>query len=134
MPLRPVDLGDSSTSSTILVVDDDPGVRTLTARSLLGLPYRVLQAEHGAAAADILRVHAAHVDLVLTDLVMPVMNGRELADLVVHEWPHVSLLFMSGYAGDDVLGRGLIAPGTPFLRKPFTPAVLQTAIRSMLAA
>ncbi|HET8650187.1 MAG TPA: response regulator [Gemmatimonadales bacterium] len=119
---------------TILVVDDDPGVRRVATRILVAQTYQVLEAEDGARAVEILAEKPEQVDLVLTDVVMPVMNGRELADAIAQRWPHVQLLFMSGYAGDEIVGRGLLDPGTPFLRKPFTPALLAIAIRSVLAA
>ena len=72
------------------------------------------------------------VDLVLTDVVMPILNGRELAERLASERPRLRVLFMSGYTDDDVIRRGLLDPGAPFLQKPFMPADLARKVREVL--
>jgi two-component system, cell cycle sensor histidine kinase and response regulator CckA len=72
------------------------------------------------------------VDLVLTDVVMPVLNGRELGELLAVERPGLPVLFMSGYTDDDVIRRGLLRPGSPFIQKPFLPAALARKVREEL--
>ena len=99
MRTRPVPHDGSA--ATILVVDDDPAVRELTVQALETMNYRVLEAENGRAALDVLR-QTTHVDLTLIDLVMPVMNGRQLATRIRAADPERAILFMTGY--DDLSG------------------------------
>jgi two-component system, cell cycle sensor histidine kinase and response regulator CckA len=119
---------------TILVVDDEPAVRRMVVRCLGGLGYTVLEAEHGAEALDMLDLHSGSVALVLTDVVMPVLNGRELGERLLAARPDLPVLFMSGYTDDEVVRRGLLRPDAPFLQKPFEPANLSRLVREMLDA
>jgi CheY-like chemotaxis protein len=79
-----------------------------------------------------MKAHPGCVDLVITDVVMPEMGGRELAQNLAASEPELPVLFMSGYTGDDVVHRGLLDPGAPFQQKPFTPKGLATKVRAML--
>jgi CheY-like chemotaxis protein len=74
------------------------------------------------------------VDLVLTDAVMPRMGGRELADHVARLKPGLPVLFMSGYTNDEIIRRGLLSPGAPYLQKPFSPEALASKVREVLDA
>jgi DNA-binding NarL/FixJ family response regulator len=74
------------------------------------------------------------VNLVLTDVVMPVLNGRELGEQLAAQRPGLRVLFMSGYTDDDVIRRGLMRPGSPFIQKPFLPGVLARKVREVLDA
>jgi CheY-like chemotaxis protein len=116
----------------ILVVDDEPMLRTLAERALRADGYRVAQAPNGGAALEYLESHPGEVDLVLTDIVMPRLNGRELSEKIAAMYPGLRVLFMSGYSGDEIKHRGLILAGVPFVQKPFTRQSLATAVRSLL--
>jgi DNA-binding NtrC family response regulator len=93
----------------------------------------VLEAEHAEQAAEIDAAHTGTIDLLLTDVVMPGRNGRELADLIVQRRPAIRVLFMSGYSNDAVLMRGVRATGAQFIQKPFTIDALSTKVRDVLA-
>jgi PAS domain S-box-containing protein len=116
----------------ILVVEDETLVRSLAQRGLEAAGYTVFQAPNGAAALQFLQTEAAAIDLVLTDVVMPNMNGRQLADAIAAKYPKMPILFMSGYGGDDILNRGLMVADAPFVQKPFTLEDLARAVRLRL--
>jgi signal transduction histidine kinase len=117
---------------TILIVEDEPAVRRMASRALRAQGYAVLEAANGAEALDVLSRAAGPVDLVLSDVVMPVLNGRELSERLAVDRPEVRVLFMSGYTDDDIVRRGLLQPGAPFLQKPFVPADLSRKVRDVL--
>lgn len=119
---------------TVVVVDDEDIVRALVARSLREAGYRVLQASHGAAAIALLEVEAAAVDLVICDLVMPVVGGREVAGWMREHCPRVPLLFISGYPRTYLEAHDLFDPTVPMLRKPFLPSRLLEAVEELAAA
>ncbi|MGE0713299.1 MAG: PAS domain S-box protein [Planctomycetota bacterium] len=116
---------------TILLVEDDPSVRKVSRALLEQLGYSVIPAASPEAAiAEATRLEG-RVDLVVTDLVMPGMNGRELADRLVASWPETRVIFMSGYAG-DTLARRELRPGVTYLAKPFTFEELTAKVREAL--
>jgi len=115
----------------ILVVEDDAGVLSLASRMLISEGYAVIEAANGAEALNTVRAWAGNVDLVITDAIMPVMNGGELADALAREYPHVRVLFMSLYTGDDIVRRGPDARRA-FMPKPFTAADLTRKVREVL--
>ena len=119
---------------SVLIVEDEPVVRSLARRALEAAGYTVHQAPNGAAAIEFLAAHAGEVDLILSDVVMPNMNGRQLADEIARTNPDLPVLFMTGYPGDDILQRGLIPPGTVYVQKPFTLSALANAVRERLDA
>jgi PAS domain S-box-containing protein len=120
-------------SETLLVVEDEPRVRRVTVRSLGALGYRVLEAEDGEAALAVLAA-ARDVALVVSDVVMPRLGGRGLAEQVARRWPHIRVLLVSGYS-DDSRGVGpLEARGVRFLEKPFSRDELARAVRLALDA
>lgn len=119
-------------SETILVVEDDPAVRFVTSRALGRFGYSVLTAVSGAEALRILKEVGDAVDLVLTDIMMPDMNGVELSRLVHEAHPDIRVAFMSGYADEELLRQGLLAPKTQFIPKPFSPLELADRVRSIL--
>jgi PAS domain S-box-containing protein len=120
-------------SESVLLVEDEDVVRELAARILEGAGYRVLQADSGDAALEFAGRPDERIDLVLTDVVMPGMNGRELAERLAPARPDARVLFMSGYADDTVLARG-IPGGRELLAKPFTPETLLREVRRALDA
>ena len=119
-------------SETILVVEDEDVVRSLACRGLREQGYRVLEARHGREALDRVEERRDVIDLVISDVVMPQLGGRELGALLARIQPELPILYMSGYTGDDVIQRGLLEPGVPFQQKPFTPEGLARKVREML--
>jgi two-component system cell cycle sensor histidine kinase/response regulator CckA len=119
-------------AETILLVEDEGAVRRMASRALSGHGYTILEAENGAEALTILDRAPAPVHLVLTDVVMPVLGGRELGERLAVEHPGIRVLFMSGYTDDDITRRGMLQPGVPFLQKPFEPAELARKVREVL--
>ncbi len=119
---------------TILLVEDDHAVRSVAERALVRFGYQVLSAARGEDAVRIASEHEAPIDLLLTDIMMPGMNGVEVAGAVMRERPGILVFFMSGYADQDLVRQGLLEPGTHFLQKPFTPMELAQRIREILDA
>jgi two-component system, cell cycle sensor histidine kinase and response regulator CckA len=119
-------------SETIVVIEDEDVVRNLASRGLRDHGYEVLEARNGAQALAYIKQHPGTVDLVISDVVMPEMGGRELGESLARVEPGLLVLFMSGYTGEDVVQRGLLDPGAPFQQKPFTPGGLATKVRAML--
>jgi PAS domain S-box-containing protein len=119
-------------SETILVIEDEDVVRNLACRGLRDHGYTVVEARNGAEGLRHVREHPGMVDLAISDVVMPEMGGRELAQSLALSDPGLPILFMSGYTGEDVVQRGLLDPGAPFQQKPFTPITLATKVRAML--
>jgi two-component system cell cycle sensor histidine kinase/response regulator CckA len=119
---------------TILLVDDEPGVRMLIARTLGSHGYRVITATDGEDAIEQAGLHDAPIHLVLTDVVMPEMTGRELFDTLRGWYPAIRVLFMSGYARGEVTEEELNDVHTAFIAKPFLAEALLTAVRSLLDA
>jgi two-component system cell cycle sensor histidine kinase/response regulator CckA len=127
--------GDAAAARTvIMVVDDDAGVRQVAARVLERAGYRVLQAGEGDEALRVARTHPGPLHLVLTDVVMPGMNGRELGQRMREERPETRLLYMSAYTEDEVILRGLRVADVGFLAKPFSLDGLESAVKSALSA
>jgi CheY-like chemotaxis protein len=117
---------------TVLVVEDEESVRTLIARMLERMGYRVLQAPNGAAAVSLVGTRLWEVDLLLTDVVMPGMRGPELYEILRSTRPDLEVLFMSGYA-EGVDGAGALPAGATLLAKPFAPGALEAAVAEHLA-
>jgi two-component system cell cycle sensor histidine kinase/response regulator CckA len=116
----------------VLVVDDDAGVRTLTKRLLERAGYGVRTAADGPDALRVLEAHGKSIDLVLTDVVMPGMSGRELAEQVWQKYPDMRVLFMSGYTEDAIEHHGVLERGTHLLSKPYSAAELTATVRTVL--
>jgi CheY-like chemotaxis protein len=121
--------------ATILLVEDDAAVRPAVRRMLERQGYTVLDAADGADALQLAAsadARGERIDLVLTDVVMPVQGGRVLGERLAMHWPGIRVLYMSGYTDDEILRRGLVVPGASFLEKPFTPMRLAEAVRHAL--
>jgi two-component system cell cycle sensor histidine kinase/response regulator CckA len=121
-------------SETILLVEDEERVRKAARRILEGSGYTVIEASTGAEAVKICETHPTPIGLVVTDMVMPEMGGRELSAYVGQLRPEAKILFMSGYTEDAALRHNVLAPGAMFLDKPFTPVTLTQKVREALAA
>ena len=119
-------------SETVLVVEDEPELRTL-AREILGAwGYTVLDSGDPAEALRLAARHEGSIHLLVTDVVMPGMSGREVADRLLHTRPDLKVLFMSWYTDSAIVHHGVLDPGTPFLHKPFTPDALARKVRDVL--
>jgi PAS domain S-box-containing protein len=121
-------------TETVLVADDEPGVRRVIARLLRQLGYQVLEAADGEAAAAIAHAYGSNIHLVITDVVMPGMGGRELAQAVRRINPRARTIFMSGFTANAVIEHAAVDPGCAFLPKPFSPALLAHTVRETLDA
>jgi len=119
---------------TVLLCEDESAVRALARRVLEGQGYTVIEAAHGAAALAVAAAHAAEIALLVTDVVMPEMGGRELAEQLTAARPGLRVLYMSGYTDGDILRRGLAREGRAFLQKPFTPEDLARKVQAVLTA
>ena len=117
---------------TIMLVEDDEQVRELTYALLTHYGYTVLAAENAATVAKICAEHTTPVHLLLTDVVMPGISGREVAKQVSARWPNIKVLYMSGYTENSIVHRGELDTDTFFLPKPFTPAELANKVREVL--
>jgi two-component system cell cycle sensor histidine kinase/response regulator CckA len=119
-------------SETLLVVEDDPALRRLTCIMLEAGGYTVFAEQTAAAAIAFAEVHAGPIHLALTDVVMPGMNGAEVAARLAALRPEARLLYMSGYTGEVLGRRGLLSPGTAVLEKPFNQQELLRRVRELL--
>jgi len=117
---------------TILLVEDDQQVRELTRSVLIARGYTVLVAENGPAAVKLCEQRGNEIDLLLTDVVMPGISGREVASQVAARWPNIKVLYMSGYTENSIVHHGVLDTGTFFLAKPFTPTALANKLREVL--
>ncbi len=126
--------GAHAGTETVLVVEDESALRQLAARALSAAGYVVLTAATGEEAAAILDGHRGQVDLMLTDVVLPGISGRELAAQVAPRHPGLRVLFTSGYTDDTVLRHGVTAQTAKFLAKPYTVGALTRKIREILDA
>jgi PAS domain S-box-containing protein len=119
-------------SETLLLVEDEEAVRTFARRALEDSGYRVLLAGSGNDAIELARSHEGPIHLLLTDVVMPGLSGRELAELLLAERPDVRVIYTSGYTDDETVRHGVREAETAFLQKPFTPEELGRRIREVL--
>ena len=117
---------------TVLLVEDEEAVRKLTRIVLEGRGYVILEASDGAEALTLAGGHTGRIHLLLSDVVMPVLGGRELAGRLLALHPEMKVLFQSGYTDDAVVRHGILQESVHFLQKPYTPAVLAQKVREVL--
>ena len=120
-------------TGTILLVEDEAAMRSVARKFLERSGYRVLEAETPERALELAEQHAGEISLVLSDVVMPRMSGRELAERLRARWPGMKVLYMSGYTDDGVLRHGTLESGVAFLQKPFGPRELAAKLKAALA-
>jgi two-component system cell cycle sensor histidine kinase/response regulator CckA len=118
----------------VLVVDDEQGLRELVCRTLRDQGFNTLEAGHGAEALEVMESTPEPVDLVVTDVVMPGMDGRELGRRLAQRWPDLPILYISAYDVNDIFSRGSPRNSAPFLQKPFPLDGLVTVVRGLLNA
>jgi two-component system cell cycle sensor histidine kinase/response regulator CckA len=116
----------------VLIAEDEPMVRGIMARTLRDSGYSVLEAADGTEALEILEARGGDVSLIVADVVMPGLGGREMAARLAERWPRVAVLFTSGYTGLDVVRRGLMEEGREFIQKPLAPEALIRKVRQMV--
>jgi PAS domain S-box-containing protein len=121
-------------TETILVVEDDAGVRKLVISTLAACGYQVLVASTGSAAVELAHNHAGAIHLLVTDVVMPEMNGRAIAQALAAGRPGLPVLYMSGYPDEAMMRHGVLEPGIELIQKPFTPGALARRVREVLDA
>ena len=121
-------------TETILLAEDEPAVRAAVRLVLESSGYTVLEASSGEEAVQICQQHQGPIHLLMTDVVMPKMSGRQLAELVLALLPKIKVLYSSGYTDDAVVHHGVLEAGMAFLQKPFTPMVLARKVREVLGA
>ncbi|HEV8178129.1 MAG TPA: ATP-binding protein, partial [Gemmatimonadales bacterium] len=129
VPMKPATVRGAE---TVLVVEDEEGVRALTCRVLRTYGYTVLEAENGGEALLIAEQHPAPIHILLTDVVLPRMSGRKLAERLVRVFSNLRVLYMSGYTDGSIVNHGTLEPGTAFIQKPFTPEGLAQKLREVL--
>ncbi|MGC2237035.1 MAG: response regulator [Pyrinomonadaceae bacterium] len=121
-------------TETILLVEDEDMVRNLSRQILESCGYKVIEAENGIEALVVCENRENKIDLLVTDVVMPQMGGRELSERLARKYPHIKVLFTSGYTDDAIVRHGIIDAGTNFLQKPFTLDALSRKVRELLDA
>jgi len=126
----PVD--DLSGSGTVLIVEDDDGLRKLAQAVLHQHGYRVLDAENGEDALRVSKEHDGPIHLLLTDVIMPKMGGKKLAERLQPLYPRMKVIYMSGYTDNTIVRHGVLAPKLNFIQKPFTPEGLARKVRKAL--
>jgi CheY-like chemotaxis protein len=118
---------------TVLLVEDDVNVRKVAGQVLRAKGYKIIEADNGASALKAVdSLHNGDIDLLLTDMVMPIMGGKELVDRLTLVWPDLKVLYTSGYTDAPITDNGALKPGCSFLQKPFTPATLAHRVRDVL--
>lgn len=121
-------------SETVLLVEDEESVRQLVRETLEARGYKVLEAQDGEFALRLVSEHTSEIHMLITDVVMPGMSGRELSARLCASHPHTKVLFLSGYTEDAIVHEGVLEPGTAFLQKPFTLQMLSRKVREVLGS
>jgi DNA-binding response OmpR family regulator len=117
---------------TILLVEDEEALRKLGARILQKCGYTVLAACNGREGVELARQNLGRIDLIVTDVIMPLMGGKDMIKELKPIFPHARVIFMSGYTDDALTKHGGLDPGICFLAKPFTPLRLTNKVREVL--
>jgi CheY-like chemotaxis protein len=119
-------------TETLLLVEDEPAIRALAGDILRRSGYKVLEARHGVEALLMGSQYLGAIHLLVTDVIMPQMSGSEVAERLMHERPHMKVLYISGYTDDAIIHHGVVQEGDAFLQKPFPPDALVQKVRQLL--
>ena len=119
-------------SETVLIVEDDDSLRKLAHKALQQHGYRVLTAENGEDALRVGEAHDGSIDLLLTDVIMPKMSGKDVVKRLQPLYPHMKVIYMSGYTDNAIFHHGVLEPELNFFEKPFTPEELARKVREIL--
>jgi two-component system cell cycle sensor histidine kinase/response regulator CckA len=130
--LKPKEAGAAGGTETILLVEDEEAVRSMVSKVLQNRGYTVLEARHGNEAVEVSERYEGSINLMVTDVIMPQMSGRELAERLTTLRPKMHVLYMSGYPDNTIVQHGVLEPGTSFLQKPFTISALEAKVREIL--
>jgi two-component system, cell cycle sensor histidine kinase and response regulator CckA len=130
--LKPKEAGAPGGTETILLVEDEEPVRSMVSKVLQNKGYTVLEARHGNEAIEVSERYEGSINLMVTDVIMPQMSGRELAERLTLMRPEMHVLYMSGYPDNAIVQHGVLEPGTSFLQKPFTINALELKVREIL--
>ena len=122
---------DTASSARILVVDDDAALRSVIRDALVSFGYQVTEAANGAEALQLCEKEQGRFDLMITDVVMPGMSGRELSARVMESWPTIGVIVTSAYVSDAIVREGVLKE-VPFLQKPFRLEALAAIVRGRL--
>jgi CheY-like chemotaxis protein len=133
-PEKPAAVQELFGTETILVVEDDPKVKILADKILQRHGYRVLTAGNPHDALQVGDRHPQPIQLLLTDVVMPDMDGQQLAERLIRRRPDLKVLYMSGYTDNSIVHHGILDPWLSFIQKPFTPQTLARRVREVLDA
>jgi CheY-like chemotaxis protein len=117
---------------TVLLAEDDPAVRAAVSQALEHKGYTLLRAPDGQTALEIAAAHQGEIQLLITDMIMPGMTGRELAEALGAARPRVRVLYMSGYTDDAIVRLGVLQGDMPYVQKPFSPEALARRVREVL--
>jgi CheY-like chemotaxis protein len=128
----PVARAAAGGTETVLLVEDEESVRQLVRDTLESKGYQVVEAENGESGLKASVGHQGKIDLVITDVVMPGMGGREMVEQLAKTRPETKVLYLSGYTEDAIISEGTIESGTAFLQKPFTLQNLSRKVREVL--
>ncbi|MFN2387385.1 MAG: response regulator [Thermoanaerobaculia bacterium] len=126
--------GPARGSETVLLVEDEPAVQAVVLKILARYGYKALVASTPEQALQVRSEYPGTIDLLLSDVVLPQMSGREVATAVARRRPGIRVLYISGYTDDAIVQHGILEPGTAFLQKPFTPHALSRKVREVLDA
>ena len=130
---QPKQKSTSPGKESVLLVEDEAELRKLAFTILKSQGFQVLTAASGQQALEIMQQHPAGVDILVTDVVMPGMSGRQLAELLTAQFPQMKVLYLSGYTDDAIVRHGILQSEVAFLQKPFTPSLLTNKVRQVLA-
>ena len=118
--------------ATILIVEDEPGIRALMRKILRREKYEVLEAGSAEEAITVVSSHAGRIDLLLSDMMLPGISGRELAERLTRDRAQLRVVYISGFTSDEEVRAGAVPPGAQFLQKPFTLTTLMSSVRKAL--
>jgi CheY-like chemotaxis protein len=119
-------------NETVLIVDDEESVRSLAVRVLSRLGYKVMEATNGREACLLCEKMDGKFDLIVTDVLMPIMGGIEMAKKLNEKWTDIKILYMSGYSANTIIHEGILDPGFSFLQKPFVQNTIAQKVREIL--